>query len=380
MASSHRYGTTMAAELMDKITPKPYKQYVASINERDAVAIEDFKNSNWANYFRIDATNTVRNGRVNPNHVFDLFGKFNGKTGTEVRTLLLQIIADNIDFYDRRGAVCLQMSSIGLDTWVKSISNENAFCDELCLTGLNYMYGRHTLVLTNNKMWSTIEMFKPFGLVDLLKECNVRLIYLGQLHFGLLHWDPRLPKPQPAPKHPSFKIIEEYTLDDLPSTSSAPETTLLHVGTKPDRACTSTSTPVNLSVSDKTPVPTPKESTQKDEVATSTGHVKMFDIPDESTALEDADHTIAEPVTCPEDGLVLSSYPWKRTLCVCAHKVSDLEADIWCGNIPNYYRYDPDPDPDTLQVTPVLVRGYGSKNKGTAPAPSSVKTALKIAL
>ena len=49
----------MAAELMARITPKPYKQYVSSINERDAVTIENFKNSNWANYFRIDATNTV---------------------------------------------------------------------------------------------------------------------------------------------------------------------------------------------------------------------------------------------------------------------------------------------------------------------------------
>ena len=49
----------MAAELLARVTPKPYKQYVASINERDAVSIEDFKNSNWATYFQIDATNTV---------------------------------------------------------------------------------------------------------------------------------------------------------------------------------------------------------------------------------------------------------------------------------------------------------------------------------
>ena len=163
----------MAAELMARITPKPYKEYVALINEHDGVTIEDFKNSNWATYFQIDATNTVRNGKVNPNHIFDLFSKFNGKTGSEVRTLLLQNIADNIDFYELRSAVCLQMRSIGFDTWVESISNERVFCDKLCLTGLSYMYGRHTLVLANNKMWSTIIMKEPLGLVELLKECSV---------------------------------------------------------------------------------------------------------------------------------------------------------------------------------------------------------------
>ena len=219
MASARKNKTTMAAELLAKITPKPYVKYVSSINERDAVTIEAFRNSNWANYFRIDANNTVRNGKVNPNQMFDLFGAFNGKTATEVRTMLLQNIADNIDFYDRHSVVCLQMRAVGFDTWVKSLSNEHVFCDELCLTGLSYMYGHHTLVLTKNKMWSTFEMPEPVGLIDLLKVCSVRLVYLGQLCFGLLHWDPKPPKPAPIPKPASFKIIEEYTIDEpAPST------------------------------------------------------------------------------------------------------------------------------------------------------------------
>ena len=168
----------MAAELLAKITPKPYVKYVSSINERDAVTIDAFRNSNWENYFRIDANNTVQNGKVNPNHVFDLFGSFNGKTGYEVRTMLLQNIADNIEFYDRCSVVCLQMRAIGFDTWVESLSNERVFCDELCLTGLSYMYGHHTLVLTKNRMWSTVEMPEPTGLIDVLKVCSVRLVYL----------------------------------------------------------------------------------------------------------------------------------------------------------------------------------------------------------
>ena len=255
------------------------------------------------------------------------------------------------------------MRSIGFDTWVESISNERVFCDELCLTGLSYMYGRHTLVLTNNKMWSTIEMSEPMGLVELLKECSVRLIYLGQLRFGLLHWNPRLPKPLPTSKPPSFNIIEEYTLDDMPATLSASVPNPVHVGTTPDHACTSSMAPLNSPKQDNVVIKTPDELIQKTEL--------------EAEHVGTNSPALVEPVTCPEDSLVLSTYPWKRNLELKLHKISDIEADIWCGNIPGFYQYVPDPDPDTLQVTPLLVDGYGSENKESALTLKSIKTEVK---
>ena len=261
------------------------------------------------------------------------------------------------------------MRSIGFDTWVESISNEQVFCDELCLTGLSFMYGRHTLVLTNNKMWSTIEMQEPVGLVDLLKECSVRLIYLGQLWFGLLHWNPRLPRPLPPPKPPSFNIIEEYTLDDLPTTTSVPMPNPVHVGTKPDRADTTSSLPVDVPMHDTVSAPTLMEL--------DTEHVGTDDVVDNSVALNICETLPPEPPTCPEDSQVLSQYPWKRSLRVVVQKLSDIEVDIWCGNTPGYYHYVPDPDPDTLKVNILLVRSYGSKKKRTGPTLNPVKTEIK---
>ena len=108
-----------------------------------------------------------------------------------------------------------------------------------------------------------------------------------------------------------------------------------------------------------------------------TEHVGTNDIPNHSSAVNSDELPPAEGVTCPEDSLVLSNYPWKKTLRVKVQKLSALETDIWCGNIPGYYQYVPDPDLDTLQVTPLLVHGYGSKSKGTAPPSKSVKTEVK---
>ena len=205
--------TLLTAELLQKISPMPYKTYVAKLNEADAVTGENFKNSKWANYFTVDTLNIVRNGRVNANHVFHLFGSYSGHTGTEVRVNLLKNIANDLDFYKQQCTVCLQMRSITFEKWVKLIADECVFCDELALMGLCNLYQRHCVVLTQDKLWSTIQVDTPLNLLDLLKEYSVCLIYLGNLRFGVLTWRPRLPK-KVASKSPGFNIIEEYMLDE----------------------------------------------------------------------------------------------------------------------------------------------------------------------
>ena len=222
MAAKQRASSTssLAAELLHKISPMPYKTYVAKINECDAVTPDNFKNSRWANYFTVDFSNIVKNGCANPNHVFDLFGSFSGHTGTEVHVKLLENIVAEMPFYERRSAVCLQMRLMNLETWVETIANKLVYCDELALIGLCYMYHRHCVVLTQNKLWSTVQADKPLNLLDLLNICSVHLIYLRNLRFGVLTWRTRLPQ-KVATQSPGFNIIKEYTLDDTNSAVSA---------------------------------------------------------------------------------------------------------------------------------------------------------------
>ena len=194
--------------------------YVAKINECDAVMPDNFKNSRWVNYFTVDSSNIAKTGRANPNHVFDTFGSFSGHTGTEVWVKLLENIAANMSFYERRSVICLQMRSMNLETWVETITNKLVYCDKLGLMGLFYMYHRHCVVLTQNKLWSTVQADKPLNLLDLLNICSVCLIYLGNLHFGVLTWQPRLLK-KVATRSPGFNIIEEYTIDKANATADA---------------------------------------------------------------------------------------------------------------------------------------------------------------
>ena len=138
-----------------------------------------------------------------------MFGKFNEKTAVEVRMLLLRHIESNMEFYERRSVVCLKEKSMRFDSWIESIGNEQTYCDELALIGLCALYNRHCLIFTKNKFWSTLDITAPIGFMQLLQQCSVKLVFLDDLKFGLLNWNPRPPKPTKprATAIPHFSIV-----------------------------------------------------------------------------------------------------------------------------------------------------------------------------
>ena len=191
---------SIASELFNRMQPRPYKLYVSTIPNEDAITLEEFKTTRWSTYYLVDIVNLVSNGKTNPNHLFELFAKFNGKSAVEVHLLLLKHIESNIDFYERHSVVCLKNRGMRFDMWIESIGNETTFCDELALMGLCALYNRHCLVFTKNKFWSSLDTTAPIGFMKLLQQCSVKLIFLGDLKFSVLHWKPRPPKQVKPPK------------------------------------------------------------------------------------------------------------------------------------------------------------------------------------
>ena len=69
------------------------------------------------------------------------------------------------------------------------------------------------------------------------------------------------------------------------------------------------------------------------------------------------DHIPAkQPVTCPEDGLLLVQYPWKCELNVKLNHIKPLEIDIWSNKVGNYHVLT-----KPKEVIPIIseVKGYG---------------------
>ena len=164
--------TSIAGKLYQKMNPYKYKEYCSTINERDSVSVDFYKASKWTNYFALDTGLTFRNGKVNKDHVFEYFRSFNGADAKIVRKNLLAYVSGNMDFVVRRSSVCLSMWSMGIDTWIDNI-NDGKPCDELALLTLSAMYHRHSLIVTKNKTWCSIESPTPMNLLQAMGACMV---------------------------------------------------------------------------------------------------------------------------------------------------------------------------------------------------------------
>ena len=68
----------------------------------------------------------------------------------------------------------------------KNLSIEEMYTDELTLFLLSWLYKQHTIVITANKLWSTLHSNFPVSEEILLDICSEKLVYLGQLQFGIL--------------------------------------------------------------------------------------------------------------------------------------------------------------------------------------------------
>ena len=319
----------MAAELLHKMNPYSYKKYCAVINEADSVSIPFYKASKWVNYFALDTSLSFRNGKRNNDHVYEYFGQFNGVSANTVRKNLLSYISGNIDFVTQRSTVCLSMRSIDVDTWIENI-NIGMPCDELALLTLSAMYHRQSLVVTRNKTWCTIESSDPMNLLKAMSACTVRLLYLGNLTFGVLKWKPQIPKPVVPANKPhlgEFKIVEEYTLDDQqPSHKKLAVVRPTPVETSMSRVMPNVNPGLLNTEKEETSLNVPPS---KQDCATNPQPKILYAAENTGFYVETSPSTSErESVT---DTISPENYPWKKKLYVSVRRLSDFEISYWTG-------------------------------------------------
>ena len=356
MAAKKGVSTPMSAELMHKMNPYGYKKFCTVISEWDSISLDFYKASKWVNYLTLDTSLTFKNGKVNPDHVYELFGSFNGLGTQEVRNHLLEYVYDNIEFFECRSTVCLAMRGMGMNTCIDMVEDNHICCDELELLGLSTMYQRHCLVVTKNKFWSTIETKEPLSIINLMKECTVRLLYLGNMKFGTLCWHPRNPQPiQLKPNLGQFKIIEEYTLDE-PTTSGESST-----------ADNGETEHVETATSQEFSPPDAKLVKQNN---------KLSPIPVETLTDKSAVKVETSLVVNPEAKPLPDDYPPMKDLKVVVPKLNETDIGIWSDKVRSYYTYSPHVETELKPVI-VSVQGYSlwsakHQNDGTDVSGDSV--------
>ena len=321
------------------------------------------------------------NGYANPNHIYDLFGDFARYTATQVRLLLLKHIARDPGFHMGRGTMCLEMRNISFEQWLHRVADDRMYCNKLGILSLSHVYRRHTLVVTVNKMWSTIEHSSLLNL-ELLNECSVKLIYLGQLHFGELKSRPiRPPQLMPSPLEtpraipstsnfgateedltvqPNVQINSSKPSERDACTTSASATTSKGIPMSETEQTSSLSVETNHveTASEMPSVETRPNSTVNVEMENGRVHVETqitnqntshvetnADVPVVSQVnVETPDTEQVEPNKTQTDvhkSVSRQSLCLPKTAKLVLEPLKDLKIDMWCRKTPDYYRFVP---------------------------------------
>ena len=184
---------SLAEELMDAINYYQMKAHPSYISESDAVSIGDFTCSELAEKYALDTVNLYWPGKVNKNHVFEIYSEFlpHGDAG-KTRCDMINFVSDHKERYAMDGHTVLKMHKTNLTNWACKMTYFENGADELGLYALSDLTKKHTVVITNNRPWTTVH--PDIGVHDiyhLLDMCDVRLLYLGDCKFGRLRNRPK---------------------------------------------------------------------------------------------------------------------------------------------------------------------------------------------
>ena len=201
----------LAKEIMSSFTSKNYCEYVTYLTNRDTVSITTFSSTSIGKLYWIDLRRCFKDNKLDPSHVLEIFCDYSGFTTDELRERIIRImrLKNEVRFWSHAGSVVTQMNFVTYDEWLDMMENPNTFVDELMLYALSRIHSRHTVVMTANRIWTTVKQESDLTIDELMSVCDIRLVYLGNKTFGELR---RLPvNAPPLPLAPSLPILANPT-------------------------------------------------------------------------------------------------------------------------------------------------------------------------
>ena len=188
----------IAKELMSVFAQANYCEYVQCLSEHDAVNIQTFQHTPMGKNYWIDLQRYFTDGKLNQNHVLEMFGEYSGFEPGELRKHAVTILnmETEIPYWSHAGNVLLGLNFMSYSDWLEYMTDESTPCDELMLYVLSRIHCRHMVVHTANRVWTTVRAYGNITADDLMSICDPHLVYLESKTFDELK---RLPMCAPPP-------------------------------------------------------------------------------------------------------------------------------------------------------------------------------------
>ena len=249
--------SSLSSELLAAIQVPGLRPMPVYLSETDALTVAEFLQTHYAAYYKINVSNVHWGGEVNTNHLFDIFCSYHPQKDTvKTRFDMISFVTSNYRRYSWDCDIFLRMNKLTLNDWVNKMTYFGNCGDALAIYAMSDMYGVHSCIITKSKPWTTVANTFQGTDIDVLKLCQIKLIYLGNNRYGKL-----VPKDyigQSSYVTANFNILS-MTQEPAPPPSAKPQVptlaqeletanTLLdlHESNKKDRVNKSTATPTNL--------------------------------------------------------------------------------------------------------------------------------------
>ena len=181
-ATSGLSSELLAAIQVPNLCPMP-----AYLSESDSLTVAEFLQTHYAAHYKINVSNVHWGGEINASHLFDIYCNFHAlKDSVKTRIDMISFVTSNYRRYSWDCDLFLRMNKLTLNDWVSKMSYWGNCRDALAIYAMSDMYGVHTCVVTKSKPWTTVSNTFQGTDIDVLKLCQVKLVYLGNHKYGKL--------------------------------------------------------------------------------------------------------------------------------------------------------------------------------------------------
>ena len=214
MASS-----SMAGELFDLLSPYSYTNIIAHLMARDILAQKSFGCQRLSNTYWLHTRKCYKHRRKNSQQLFKIFAVYNDDEPENVHKLVLDNIIKDKELYMSVGQEHLHHLKINIDAWIKLMSSNSVFGDELMIYPLLRTYQRQTVVFTSRGFWMTLGSDDPIRVNRIMEICDIKLLYIGLHMYGELRRKPFVPVTAQALLEAPDSILPSITteLDSTPN-------------------------------------------------------------------------------------------------------------------------------------------------------------------
>ena len=193
---------SIARELLDEIDIFEHTRVAHHIPRSAEISLKYFETSGLSDEYFLDLDDVfLKNKRKllkfrmpNPDHVYEIFGKYSHENADVVRSSIVDYITCDPVSFNERMVVVLTMLRVTLDEWLLRIKNPKSPADEAVVYGLCQLYSRHALAYTTGSVWCTLEIHGKCSLQDVKRNCDIHLVFLEGGVLGHLHKKPSVPK------------------------------------------------------------------------------------------------------------------------------------------------------------------------------------------